>query len=59
MVCAVSLLPVPASTGTVTASLTARSRSQRSASVNVDASPVVAATTRPSLPRSTSQRASR
>ena len=48
--CAVSLLAVPATTGTVTASATAATRSQSSASDSVLASPVVPATTRPSWP---------
>ena len=47
---AVSLVPAPAMTGTVTASATARHRSSCSSSVSIGASPVVPATTRPSLP---------
>jgi hypothetical protein len=54
----VSLLPVPATTGTVTASATARNSSSFSSSVSTGPSPVVPATTRPSLPWSVSQRAS-
>ena len=46
----VSLLPVPAMTGTVTASATHRQRSAFSPSVSTGDSPVVPATTKPSLP---------
>ena len=48
----------PAMTGIVTASATASHRVSFSASVSVGDSPVVPATTRPSLPCSCSQRAS-
>src|SRR5256885_254919 len=54
---AVSLLPDPAMTGTVTASATQRQRSAFSPSVRTGDSPVVPATTRPSLPWSTNHRA--
>ncbi len=46
----VSLVPVPAITGTVTASDTARQSSPSSASERTGPSPVVPATTSPSLP---------
>ena len=55
---AVSLVPVPATTGMVTASATAAQRLSFSSSVSVGASPVVPATTSPSLPLASSQRAS-
>src|SRR5579862_6113290 len=56
---AVSLLVEPATTGTVTASRTARHSSRFSSSVRTGLSPVVPVTTRPSTPWSVSQRASR
>src|SRR5262249_52347663 len=55
---AVSAELVPANTGTLTAPVTVLHRSCASASDNTGASPVVPATTRKSLPCSTSQRAS-
>ena len=54
-----SLVPVPAITGTVTASATARHSSSRSSSVSTGPSPVVPASTSPSLPWAASQRARR
>src|SRR3954471_5462697 len=57
--CAVSLVVAPATSGTVTASRTARNSSMRSGSVRTGLSPVVPARTKPSLPWSTSHRASR
>src|SRR5579884_586452 len=56
---AVSLVPVPATTGTLAASTTARTRMANSSSVRTGASPVVPATTRPSAPLSDCQRARR
>ena len=53
-----SFVPVPATTGTETASATACHSSTLSSSVSTGPSPVVPATTRPSLPWSVSQRAS-
>src|ERR1700727_264727 len=56
--CAVSLEPVPAMTGIVTASATARQSSTFSSSVNTELSPVEPLSTSPSLPCAASQRAS-
>src|ERR1039458_7061775 len=55
--CAVSLVPAPAITGTVTASATARQSDSFSSSVRTETSPVDPATTSPSEPWSTSHRA--
>ena len=53
----VSFEPVPATTGMVTASATARHSSTFSSSVSTELSPVEPLSTRPSLPCSASQRA--
>ena len=58
MAWAVSFEPVPAMTGTSTAWRTARNRSTDSVADSVGDSPVVPLTTSPSLPWSTSHRAS-
>ena len=55
---AVSLVPDPAITGTVTASTTARQSDRLSSSLSTGPSPVVPHTTSPSVPWSTSHRAS-
>ncbi len=55
--CAVSFVPEPAITGTVTAPATAAQSSARSESVSVGPSPVVPVTTSPSLPSSVRWRA--
>ena len=55
--CAVSLEPVPATTGIVTASATARHSATFSSSVSTELSPVEPLSTSPSLPCSASQRA--
>ena len=56
--CAVSLEPVPAMTGIVTASATARHSATFSSSVSTELSPVEPLSTSPSLPCAASQRAS-
>ena len=58
MECSVSFDPVPAITGTVTASATARQRSHFSSSVSTELSPVEPLSTSPSLPCPANQRAS-
>src|SRR6516164_2604322 len=58
MECAVSLEPVPAITGMVTAPATARHSPTFSSSVRTELSPVEPLRTRPSLPCAASQRAS-